>query len=168
MSENIVGNSRFNSKPPYTATMPGSTAQEYLDTTFAQRLDSRVLSQIKTVKIPYYGNGTTNRLENGYSTQLFLLSAVEMGVPPITGAIPVDGSVLAYFVYGNSEGASKRMLSSKYWTRTTDTYNNYSMVVIGENGRYTVQTTSTGGNGIRPAFILPYNTQIDSSNNIVV
>lgn len=151
-----------------------SALPNYLNDTFLPLLDKEIQLVIKTVKIPYLSQlNTTNVMSgsNGLSTKVFLLSAYEFGGSASeSNSLPVDGAVLEYFSDTSSSNRSKRIayyadgVVSYYWTRSGCTNYGYHAVVINESGGFSNANTKTEY-GIRPAFILPSDTECDKEPN---
>lgn len=154
-----------------------SGIRAYLNNTFINLLDSGVQSAIKQVKIPYYrGAGTQGNAENGENglpTKLFLLSGYELGWTTGTNSgFPVDGACLDYFVgcgnYHTKRAANYNgeSYASTWWTRSCNIRNTTSVWTVLDNGSGAGKTC-TNQYGVRPAFILPKDVNVDGSFNIV-
>ena len=149
-----------------------SDIHSYLNGTFLNLLDIKDI--IRQAKIPYV-NGTGGSAvasgANGLSAKVFLLSGYEVGwTTSDSTEFPVDGAKLYYFIdsiYGNSKRiAYLNSSATRWWTRspiTNSTGNVWGVGVDGSNDGI----GSSNSRGIRPAFIVPLDTPIDSSNNII-
>lgn len=154
---------------------------------FVSKLKTELQKIIKTVKIPYRpGYGTSKTVAsgaNGHPCYAFLLSYTELGFSGDSYA-PVEGAVLDYFAdatdsnfkrvfdpfkYGNGKGVN-------WWLRTPDTsgsnqawrvgyFYNSGKYLYGRADREIVDSTIPF---FRPAFIIPSDTLVDDSFNIVV
>lgn len=153
-----------------------SAIHSYLNSTFLNLFDSNIKSVVKTVKIPYTnGKGNTGSLatgSDGLSTQVFLLSAIEIGFSEDNAN--VEGAVLSYF---NGVANSDRIAyfdgtAAIWWLRSPYV----STAMSGGSGAWFVNPDGSGiytrvnnNYGIRPAIILPSDTVIvDGDFNIVV
>lgn len=150
-----------------------STINTYLNGTFFGLFDANIQEIIKQVKIPYRnggGNGSDKSGSDGLSCKVFLLSAPEVGLSS-QSYVPNDGNKLDYFIDGMTSDAIARRnayLGDVYviwylrspWTMQTAYV-------------WAVNTTGAGGpnasnsNGIRPCIILPSDTLVDDSGNVV-
>lgn len=137
-----------------------SNAHTYVSGTFLGMLSTGLKNKIKTVKIPYQGNGVQSGA-NGLSTQAFLLSARELGFNGGT-YMPKDGETLSYF---NGASAADKIAylngtAVKWHTRTPwIRYSNPYAYFITTTGAYDYDASLSAG--IRPAFILDPETQYD-------
>ena len=151
-----------------------ATLQQWLRDTYVNYLD--VSSIIKSVKIPYglgLGTSTVYTGADGLTSKVFLLSGYEVGYTTADNSnFPIDGTKLGYFESGGTESARLRRIAnlngspSSWWLRSPYTANStdsWSILYNGLNG-YTSVANSLG---VRPAFIVPLDTPIDSSNNII-
>lgn len=123
-----------------------------------------ISSIIKTVNVPVIKS--TTEISTA-SVQCFALSAIECGV----GAY-ADGTRLSYFAEESNRIAYYNGVATAHWTRSPY----YSTDTGTYNSRYATLVTTTGTSqgmgvsqiyGYRPAFIVPLDTPIDSSNNII-
>ena len=135
-----------------------------------------ISSIVKSVKIPYAEGLSTSTVYTGTAgldSKVFLLSGYEVGYTTADNLnFPVDGTKLGYFESGGTESARLRRIAnlngspSSWWLRSPNTANStdsWSILYNGLEG-YTSVTNSLV---VRPAFIVPLNTPIDSSNNII-
>ena len=150
-----------------------STVHSYLNGTFLNLFDSNIKDTIKQIKIPYV-NGTGGSAvasgANGLSAKAFLLSGYEVG---IGGAsyVPQDGAKLDYFNQ-NTGTDTKRIAylsgsATSWWLRSPSTSTNNNALRVFDNGGWG-DIGTLGVLGIRPAFIVPSDTLVDSSGNIVL
>lgn len=147
----------------------------YLNNTFINKFDSGVQGIIKQVKIPYVnGTGTGSGTypvasgANGISEKIFPLSCYEVGWTTATDNTypPADGALLSYFgTHGRL--AYKDGSTSGYWLRSPFVGNTYVYIVNDVGNCVTVVVSRSATYGIRPAFILPFDTQVDFQGNIV-
>lgn len=162
-----------------------------LNNTYLNLFDAAMQSMIKQVKIPYRTNGYKHVGEemhgaNGLLTKLFLLSANEInwtqgeassdGDTSMLEDLPTDGACLSYFsgcAYSDQKRVSLLDGVDTSWGLRTPVIDNDD----GDKYAYTVNTSGSPSywtttirdfEGIRFAFILPPDTQIDDSFNIVV
>lgn len=148
----------------------------YLNNTFISNFDDGIQGIIKQVKIPYvngYGSspGTYPVASgaNGLSSKIFLLSCYEVGWTSATDNTypPADGALLSYFgTYGRL--AYKDGSAAGYWLRSPYVGNAYVYVVNDVGNCIPVVVSRSATYGIRPAFILPFDTQVDFHGNIVI
>lgn len=153
---------------------PISQINTWLNGTFFNYLGN-ANGVIKKVKIPFNiggDNPTTMSKADGLSCHVFLLSCKEVGS---TGSsyMPDDGVKLSYFeTTSGSTPSAKRVAkyngnAVNWWTRTPYTYNTTHVWEVTTQGALNGEDSTTSY-GIRPCFIIPNNTQIDSDNNIIV
>ncbi len=141
---------------------------------FFNVLDDNIQSIIKTVKIPYGLRGATSAEdtvysgENGLSTQVFLLANREVGG---TAVRPTIGTALAYFAdkksstYDSYRIAYLNGTATAWWLRNPQSSN--SICTVGADGSLNSGSGVTSLFGIRPAFILPSDTLVDSDFNVI-
>ncbi len=136
------------------------------------------------MKIPYFSMsssavGSLKSLSNGYSCKGFMLSAKELGndLPLAGGYNPPDGVLLDYFVSGTTGNARRAAKSgtaySNYWTRSPATSTSVHVWFVtddseGDAGIFTYNNPVSDYARCRPAFILPFDTQVDFQGNIVI
>lgn len=154
-----------------------STIHSYLNSTFLNSLDSGVKSVIKTVKIPYtvvvrydamgeeleVPSVETSGGSNGLSTRIFLLSGVEVGYSG--SSLGYEGNRLDYFSSISSRIGYYNGTATGWYLRSPAT--DSSGVWIVYKGGDLVMTNATVSYGIRPAFVLPSDIQVDSNFNII-
>lgn len=157
----------------------GSVIDNYLKNTFVGTLN--ISNIIKTVKIPYVSSVrittenpyTISSGADGLSEQAFLLSCVEIGgVVGDSYGPPADGAKLDYFNLGNASD-NKRIAYygstvREWWTRSPSNYRNYYAWRVNTTGSIFYSNANEDNYGVRPAFIIPSNTLVDSSGNIVL
>lgn len=148
-----------------------SDVHAYLNGTFINLLDSDIKNAVKTVKIPYTNGtgsaGTVVTGENGLSTQIFLLSCTELGFTSSTAK--VEGALLNYF-----DGADKNKLiatlngkNTSWWLRTPTNKDTTSSYRVNSFGSILGSVTDSDKNAIRPAIIMPSETLVDDSMNVI-
>lgn len=156
----------------------------YLNGNFINLFDSDILSLIKQVKIPYYGGGdlktSYKKGSEGLSTQIFLLSAKEIGYE-YTANGSYDylatkcGTKLSYFDATNLANSKRQAYdesgkATSWWLRSAsaDTSTSYvSVSLITADGKIT-SALSSGLYGVRPAFILPSEVLVDDKFNVII
>ena len=135
---------------------------------------------IKKVNLPYLPGGTASSIQN-METSVFLLGLVEVGADSSTAGwstMPVDGAKLDYFtadVTDPSGAAAKRKVAARsggtayWWLRSPLKTSTGNVWNVNPNGRFDGTFSAVSGNSsIRPAFILPFDTQVDFQGNIVI
>ena len=143
-----------------------SSIHSYLNSTFLTLFDANIRNAIKQVKIPYLKGGSVQSGANGLSCKVFLLGGYELNFRNI---FPADGAGLDGFaksiINNPAYLATYNGTLTKWWLRSISTLNiNYAGLVRG----YTYDSESaTESNGIRPCIILPSNTLVDNSDNVV-
>ena len=153
-----------------------SDIHTYLNNTFLDLFDSNIKNAIKQVKIPYRKNGGSGGTDqsgaNGLSTKIFLLSAYEVGwTTSDSQYFPQDGAKLPYFEPGTGTSAINKRIAklngsaTRWWLRSPDTGNTGYVWYVSSDGYYG-SGRATNSNGIRPAFILPPDMEVDSSGNV--
>lgn len=152
-----------------------STIHSYLNSTFLNLFDSDIRDAIKQVKIPYRKNGGSSGTDqngaNGLPAKIFLLSGYEVGWTTSDNQyFPVDGAKLSYFESGTGTSANNKRIAkldgsaSFWWLRSP--YQSGNVWRVSPNGHYDSSNASYS-NGIRPCIILPFNTLVDDSGNVV-
>ena len=151
-----------------------SSIHSYLNGAFFDMFDSNVKDAIKQVKVPYVnGVGTTNTVAsgaNGLSTKIFLLSGYEVGwTTGNSEYFPEDGTNLSYFS-GLSKTDAKRIgyldgEATGWWLRSAYTYNTSGVWRTTPLGSNTSDHATTVF-GVRPAFILPFDTIVSGDGTI--
>lgn len=155
--------------------LENSTIQSYLNGTFLNLFDSNIKDVVKQVKIPYRKNGGSGGTDqsgaNGLSCKIFLLSGYEVGWTSSDNQyFPHDGAKLDYFT-ASSGGNSKRIANFNgsdyyWWLRSPSTKNTYDVGYVTSTGACGNRGTAHGEYGIRPAFIIPSETNISKSGLI--
>ena len=155
-------------------TYQNSAINTWLNSDFLEMLDTDVKAVIKQVKIPYcLGNGLGTVLSgsSGMLCKGFLLSGIEVGINYLY--LPVDGAKLSYFESGTGTSANNKRVAKldsgevySWWLRSALTNTTNTVWDINGSGNGT-QDNVMNGKGVRPAFILPFDTKIDKDNNIV-
>ena len=149
-----------------------SLIPSYLNDTFLNLLD--IKNVVRQVKIPYV-NGTGGSPVasgvDGLLSKVFLLSGREIGLGGLR-YMPSDGSKLDYF--DSTTGTdSKRVAyltdgtSVGWWTRSPYTDHTITTWLVNAYGQGENSYTVNPG-GVRPSFILPFDTQVDFQGNIVI
>lgn len=144
---------------------------KYLNNTLRPKLD--ISSIIKEAKVPCYdGNQQDHTIQ--ILSPIFPLSVTEMGAQNHYGA--TEGKKLDYFVYEFTDEAqsnAKRVAYvsgtsdvGNYWTRTCN-YRYYYIYGIYTNGLL-ANNNANESQYVRPCFIVPSDTKIDASGNILV
>lgn len=141
-----------------------SEIHSWLNDTFVSLLDAGVQNVVKQVKIPYrVGSGDQDNVAsgaNGLSAKSFLLSFREVGFTSTVGSS--EGAVLTYY----SEDATNRRIAKNLDGGNANWHLRTPWLASGNR----VRTVRYNGNssyaqadelqGIRPAFILPYNVNV--------
>ena len=144
---------------------PTSSINTWMNGTFYNQLNIKPI--ISQIKIPYSdpnAGSTVHSGSDGLSTRLFLLSCKETGASGSTfnNKMSYEGSVLDWF----AASSGNRKFSSTWWLRSVNNDATYSSWFIYADGSYGLWDT-TKTYSARPAFIVPLDTPIDSSNNII-
>lgn len=154
-----------------------STIHSYLNSTFLNLFDSDIRDAIKQVKIPYRKNGgsggTDQNGANGLSAKVFLLSGYEVGWTTSDHEFfPQDGTKLDYFKSGADTSANKKRIAKRnglaaiWWLRSPSIGYTDSVWRVDAGGGRDYNNASRSY-GIRPCIILPSNTLVDDSGNVV-
>ena len=154
-----------------------SDINTYLNNTFLNLFDSNIKDVIKQVKIPYRKNGGSGGTDqsgaNGLSAKIFLLSGYEVGWTTSDNQyFPQDGAKLSYFESGTGTSANNKRIAKLNGSaascvlRSPYAYDTIDVWYVNSNGVY-VYYSASNLYGIRPALIVPLDTPIDSSNNII-
>lgn len=136
-----------------------SDINTYLNRTFINLFDDAAKTLIKTAKIPYvHWFSTTSgyvvyKKENGLSSNVFLLSFLEVGESGQYGSPNGEGSRLSYF-----DDASKRIgyfdgEVAEWWLRSPNVNYTDRTYRVTKNGTASFDATELE-HGIRPALIL--------------
>ena len=156
--------------------LESSTIHSYLTSTFLNLFDSNIKDAIKQVKIPYRkngGSGGTNQSgANGLSCKIFLLSGYEVGWTSSNNQyFPQDGAKLSYFESGTGTSANNKRIAklngspANWWLRSPYTNGTGSVWCVSSDG-YSSYVSASLSRGIRPALILPSETNISKSGLI--
>lgn len=157
-----------------------SSICDWLNNTFYNQLT--IKKYVKTATIPYYNvladRNNAYTLNNGFSTKIFLLSAVEAGFynqrydSDDTSIYDKDGAKLDYFDKTNN-ASSKRVATYngtavEWWMRTPRKaqWPGYQCVKPQTNGAYGRGRTNET-HGIRPVMILPNDILVDSNGTVL-
>ena len=170
LMKNIYENRQWNSSNDNS--YKASAIHGYFNNTFLNLLD--IKDVVKQARIPYVdGNGGSAVASgaNGLSAKIFLLSGYEVGWTTASDDrnLPQDGVKLDYFIK-SSTGNSKRIANfngeaTRWWLRSPITGSSSNVFLVHSSGSSTYNS-ATRNYGVRPAFIVPLDTPIDSSNNI--
>ena len=161
--------------PTETNQYANSNINTWLNNDFLTKFDSEVKNIITQVKIPYgAGNkeSTVYSGSNGLSVKVFLLGGYEVGWTTGNNSyLVIDGTKLDYFEYGTGTEANNKRVAlfdggtSGWWTRTPVRINKDVAFNVSYNG--SIRNNYVFANlGIRPAFIIPYETNISKSGLI--
>ena len=142
-----------------------------MNTTYLNGLD--IKDKISTVTLPI-------RFTTMSGKKCFALSSYEVGM---TSAEPNDsyleGAKLDYFTSGDTDAARNKRIYKRgeqyaaaygWWTRSANRSDNETACNIkatSNPGQFQFSNCSSALSP-RPAFILPFNTEIDKDNNIIV
>ena len=149
----------------------------YLPTVF-NRYDSDIQSVIKTVKIPYGAGGGTGTVfsgSNGLETNLFLISAAELGwfISTNSQFNINDGACLSYFYGLPVTNSPKRKAYSpdaggfvEWWTRSPIPTTSQSVVTVNSSGNETIGQYPAYTYYPRPAMIMPQDLIVDDDGNV--
>ena len=144
----------------------------WLKGNFLPVLDSTVQAQVKTVKIPYLESGSIHSGSDGLETQIFLLSAYELGwTSEDKTGMKEDGKCLAYFE-GFSTADIRRVASldgtpTWYWTRSLYSDSNESVWVVSSTSGDCTYRGASSSYGLRPVLILPPGASVDVDGTLV-
>ena len=158
--------------------LESSTIHSYLNNTFLNLFDSNIQKAIKQVKLPYRKNGGSGGTDqsgaNGLSAKIFLLSGYEVGWTSSDNQyFPQDGAKLSYFESGLSSSALNKRIAylngsaALWWLRSPYTSGTGSVWFVYSNGSYS-NSNASYSLGIRPALVLPSDTLVDDSGNVVI
>lgn len=153
-----------------------SSVNTYLNGTFFNSMGSIEKTATKQVKIPYSVGGGGNTLRtgsNGLSVNVFLLSAIELGLVYSQYDVSEDGAKLDYFESGYSTTAKNKRITTlngeicNRWTRTPyESYANKTIVDSWSGKRLSGDCNQTNI-AIRPAIILSNNALFDPNTLIL-
>lgn len=174
LMKDIYENRQWNSSN--SNNLENSTIHSYLNGAFLNLFDSNIKDVVKQVKIPYRKNGGSGGTDqsgaNGLSAKIFLLSCYEVGwTTSDYSYFPVDGAKLSYFESGTGTSANNKRIANlngsaaHWWLRSPYTSNTRHVWYVYSSGGYNYSSASDS-RGIRPAFILPSETNISKSGLI--
>lgn len=155
-----------------------STIKSYLDNTFFKRIDAKIQSVIKQVKIPFRpGSGLrpeVNSGTSGLSCKVFLLSGYEMGWTNKDELyFPPDGAKLAYFDAGTSITANNKRIAKiggggadSWWLRSPHFGDLTFAWTVHREGRYN-NYYCVSSTGVRPAMIMPTTLKVLDDGTII-
>ena len=156
------------------ADYSNSLVIRWLKDTFVPLLDPVVLSQLRTVKIPYRpgSNGSTIASgESGLECKAFLLGDYEVGRSQTKDYyVPADGVKLDYFSPMTGTGYLERLIATyngaaaPWWLRSPTTNSSTGVWRIQESG-YDWTDNASSTNGVRPALILPRDMLFSATPN---
>ena len=104
---------------------------------------------------------------------MFSAGGYELGFVGLDQYMPADGATLSYFSDLGTSVSPTRVAylngtATSYWTRTPYTTADSAVWSVYNNGSaYNLNFVNQASLGVRPAFIVPLDTPIDSSNNII-
>lgn len=172
LRKDVYGNSEWNSSN--NNSYKASTIHSYLNSTFLNLLDIKDI--IRQAKIPYVdgtGGSAVASGANGLPTKVFLLSGYEVGwTTSDHSSFPQDGTKLSYFESGASTSANNKRITNlhssaaRWWLRSPFTLSSGLVWNVESTGNKNY-FDAYESRGVRPAFIVPLDTPIDSSNNII-
>lgn len=149
----------------------GGYYDDYLNTTYLNGLD--IKDKISTVTLPI-------RFTTMSGKKCFALSSYEIGITSAeTNNSYLEGAKLDYFTSGDTDAARQKRIYRRgeqyaaaygWWTRsanTSDSETACNIKATSNPGQFQFSNCSSALSP-RPAFILPFNTEIDDDNNIVV
>ena len=165
LMEDIYEKRKFGSNNNYES----SDIHSYLNSTFINLFDNGVKRAIKEVKIPYFSGGGTGTLKtgsSGLSTKVFLLSCTETGASNTN--VATEGTTLGYFSEaGDSKRVAKYNGTATSWhTRSPMKQQTTMLCPIYTTGGVAVLGSSSN-EGIRPALVLPTETEVKDDGTIV-
>lgn len=153
-----------------------SDIHTYLNNTFLNLFESNIRDAIKQVNLPYRKNGgsggTTQQGANGLPCKIFLLSAPEVHCEH-TYIDSGEGAALSYFASCVTNNAdSKRVAyyngsATNWWLRSPHTNYTDSVWRVDSDGDC-YGSDASYSYGIRPALVLPSDTLVDDSGNVVI
>nr|DAG59328.1 MAG TPA: hypothetical protein [Caudoviricetes sp.] len=169
LMKNIYNTQKYHTSA--MSTFNSSTLCTWLNDEFLNLFTSEVQSAISTVNIPYgyYNSSTAFSGDYGLICKIFLLSCYELGLTKNDINIPEDGVKLSYFTTGETASANAKRVAQynnaayEYWTRTPYRSTKGYPVYISTTGGSASQDKATYTKGVRPAFVLPSSTQINSN-----
>ena len=145
-----------------------SSIDKYLNTEFFNTFDQSVKDSIvnSTIVITDKSSlGVTGEISATISRKVFLLSLKELDGPESRASVS-EGNTLKYF----KDDYTRRIADlpnggkSAYWTRTSATWETYTVITIGEGAGV---GSADIDSGVRPAFCMKKDTRITQSDNVV-
>lgn len=156
-----------------------SNIHNWLNNDFFNTINAEIRNKIKKVKITYKkGTGDSSdgvySKDNGLICNVFLLSGNEVGMPSSISSDSYNfGNTLSYFIYGNDYNAKLRRTTvidngsySNWLLNTVFRTSSSGTVVVVNDGSF-AGGICTGTYGVRPTFIMPFDTPI-SPDGIVM
>ena len=150
-----------------------SSIHAYLNSTFFGMFDTSVQNVIKQSKIPYFSDSLQSGAD-GLLCKIFLLSCYELGwTQSDDGYFPIDGAKLDYFMNGTTASANNKRKAYYngsgviWWQRSRYLGDSMAVWTVVGTGAPSTATPYGSSDGVRPAFILPFDTKIDKDNNII-
>lgn len=140
----------------------------YLNDTFLNLFDANIKNNIKSVKIPYtYGTSNSAALtgSDGLSTKVFLLSATETDTSDAN--VYTEGASLGYFTSNSLRIAYYNDTATDWLTRSQYKNNTGYFKTISSAGASDWSNVTSRVYGIRPALIMPSETLVDDSMNVI-
>ena len=144
-----------------------SFMHKWLNKEFLGMLDSSIQSIVKEVKIPHcYGTSQPTSGTSGLSAKVFLPSAIEVNYS--TSTTVKDGACWSYFsgCLAPKRIAYKGGVAYAWWSRTTNIYPSGG-VYFATNGGGQEYGDLTSSYGMRPSMVLPKETLVDASFNVL-
>ncbi len=146
-----------------------STIHSYLNGAFLTLLDVEIKGLIRQAEIPCsYQYSRFN-----VSAKVFLLSDREVGFSSGDYRyFPDDGAKTSYFIDGTgSDACNKRIAylngaNTDWWTRSVHPADTSSVWQVSSSGFWNYTNASFSA-GIRPAFVLPFDTQVSDDGSIL-
>lgn len=184
LSKDIMYKDQFNTA--YSYFQNNSYTDSDLDTYvngngFLGLLDVNIQNIIKYVTIPIHdgvGNSGSTQVV-GVTRKIFILSYTEVGAAVSNAAIggyevfvpSNDGSALEYFKDGKASDriAYYNSTATAWLTRTPPTDSDTSIWQVSASGNVYAngQASYLSSSGVRPAFIIPSDTLVDSNFNVI-
>ena len=135
-----------------------SVTDIWLNNDYLNVLDSTTRGAITAVNVPC-GTGKSSNIVTEISRKVFLLSLAELG---ITGQnLAKDGTALPFFKNDSTRVALYNGAYTYYWTRTPIVTGHYESAYIANP--YAWGSTIDFEAGIRPAFTLPYDFEVNAN-----
>lgn len=146
-----------------------STIHSYLNGAFLTLLDVEIKDLIRQAEIPCsYQYSRFN-----VSAKVFLLSDREVGFSSGDYRyFPDDGAKTSYFIDGTGSDACNKRIAylngarTDWWTRSVHPVGTDSVWQVSSYGSWNY-TNASFSYGIRPAFVLPFDTQVSDDGSIL-